>query len=253
MATVLAATSRGRLAILIMGQGLGEPMVPEGEAGRRPWVVLNFAMSADGKMALATGAALDISCSEDLMRVHQLRASVDAILVGVGTIVADDPKLYVNPSRVPDPPALTKIVLDASGRTPPDARFLSTPGRSVVATVEGTASALRERLGDRATVLPCGQGPLVDLPQLMDGLVGMGVGRLMVEGGGETLWGFVSQGLFDEYSVYIGPIIVGGDTAPTPCRGPGVTDASLVVPLEMVSAERLGEGLWVRYRAVRPR
>lgn len=228
-------------------------MVPRGATGRRPWVVLNFAMSADGKLALASGVPLDISCSEDMLRVHQLRASVDAILVGVGTVVVDDPKLHVSPERVPDPPAPTKVVLDASGRTSRDARFLSTPGRSIVATIEGTAATLTERLGDRATVLACGSGPKVDLAVLMDRLVDLGVGRLMVEGGGETLWGFVSQGLFDEYSVYIGPMIVGGDTAPTPCRGPGVPDASRVVCLEMVSAERLGEGLWVRYRAVLPR
>jgi 2,5-diamino-6-(ribosylamino)-4(3H)-pyrimidinone 5'-phosphate reductase len=225
-------------------------MAGSGEALGRPWIVLNFAMSADGKLALADGSPVDISSPEDMLRVHRLRASCDAILVGVGTVAADDPKLHVSPQRVPDPPSPMKVVLDASGRTPAAARFLATPGRAVVATIEPTMVRLREALGDRATVLECGSGPLVDLPCLMGLLDDLGVSRLMVEGGGETLWSFLQAGLVDEYSVYIGPMVIGGHGAPTPADGVGALDMSEVVRLELMSVERMGEGLWVRYRAV---
>jgi 2,5-diamino-6-(ribosylamino)-4(3H)-pyrimidinone 5'-phosphate reductase len=228
-------------------------MEGSGEARARPWIVLNFAMSADGKLALADGSPVEISSTEDMMRVHRLRASCDAVLVGVGTVANDDPKLHVSPERVPDPPAPMKVVLDASGRTPAAARFLSTPGRAVVATIEPTVSRLQEALGDRATVLECGSGPLVDLQCLMGLLVDMRVSRLMVEGGGETLWSFLQAGLVDEYSVYVGPMVIGGGGAPTPADGIGALDLEEVVPLELLSVERMGEGLWIRYGAVRRR
>ena len=234
--------------MLITIQGLEEDMVPPGEDARRPWIVLNFAMSADGKLALADCTPVDISSPEDMIRVHRLRATCDAILVGVGTVIADDPKLHVSDKRVPDPPALTKVVLDASGRTPTTARFLVSPGTAVVATVEPTAQRLTKTLGDRARVLACGPGPMVDLNILMDHLSDMGVCRLMVEGGGETLWSFLSQGLVDEYSVYIGPLIIGGAGTPTAADGPGACDLGEIVRLELLSTERLGEGLWIRYR-----
>lgn len=213
----------------------------------RPYVVVNCAMSADGKLALPDRCQVEISPEEDMVRVHRLRASCDAILVGVGTIVSDDPKLHISPERVPDPPELLRVVLDASGRTPAEARFLATPGRALVATVEEAAPALRERLAGRATVVALGQGPLVDLPSLLDHLGGMGVRRLMVEGGGETIWSFLAGGLVDELSVFVGPMVIGGAEAPTLADGAGTRRIEEVVHLEIASVERLGEGLWIRY------
>jgi 2,5-diamino-6-(ribosylamino)-4(3H)-pyrimidinone 5'-phosphate reductase len=227
-------------------------MVELGEGGRRPWTILNFAMSADGKIAMADGTPLEISSEEDMVRVHELRATCDAILVGSGTVIADDPKLHVSPNRVPDPPALIKIVLDAKGRTPSGARFLRSPGTAVVATIGPSSQRVLERLGDDAKVLVCGPGPLVDLHALMDHLVDMGVGRLMVEGGGETLWSFLSAGLADEYSVYVGPFIIGGCDSPTAADGPGACNLSELVRLDLLSTERLGEGLWIRYQVNHP-
>jgi 2,5-diamino-6-(ribosylamino)-4(3H)-pyrimidinone 5'-phosphate reductase len=235
--------------MLILHHGLEVAMAtPEGGGGGdRPYVVVNCAVSADGKLALPDRSQVEISSEEDMLRVHQLRASCDAILVGVSTIVSDDPKLYISPERVPDPPELVKVVLDASGRTPPHARFLTTPGRALVATVEGAAPALRERLGDRADVVAFGHGDLVDVTRLMGHLHDMGVGRLMVEGGGETIWSFFSSGLVDELSVFVGPMVIGGDSAPTIADGVGAQGLEELVRLELMSAERLGNGLWIRY------
>ena len=214
----------------------------------RPWVCVNFAMSTDGKLALPDGTPVEISSEEDMLRVHQMRASSDAILVGVSTIVADDPKLHVSSKRIRDPPALLKVILDASGRTPTDACLFDSPGKTLIATVEGTARDLGERLGDCADVVPFGPGPLVDLPGLMRHLAIRGIKKLMVEGGGETIWSFVSSGLVDEVTCYVGPMVIGGGGSPTPADGPGAEDLSQVIGLELVSAERLGEGMWMRYR-----
>lgn len=217
----------------------------------RPRVVVNCAMSADGKIALTGRRPADISSEEDLLRVHRLRAACDAILVGVGTVLADDPKLYVSPKRVSDPPAPLKVVLDAGGRTPAGAAFLGSPGRALVATVERTAPALRDRLGGRAEVLAFGDGDLVDLHLLLAHLAGAGVRTMLVEGGGTVIWSFFESGLVDEYSVYVGPLVIGGKGAPSPADGEGFEDMDGAVRLEMVSFERVGEGVWIRYTVPR--
>jgi len=220
----------------------------DGASLGRPRVVVNCAMSADGKIALPGRRPAEISSEEDLLRVHRLRATCDAILVGVGTVLADDPKLHVSPKRVSDPPTPLKVVLDASGCTPAGAAFLGSPGGSLVATVERSARALRDRLGARAEVVAFGDGDLVDLHRLLAHLAGAGVGTLLVEGGGTVIWSFFESGLVDEYSVYVGPLVIGGEGAPSPADGEGSEDMGGVVRLEMVSFERVGEGVWIRYR-----
>ena len=214
----------------------------------RPWVVVNCAMSADGKLALPDRGQVDISSEEDMLRVHRLRASCDAILVGANTVGLDDPKLYVDPDRVPDPPALLKVVLDSSGCTTVDARFLSSPGRSLVATVEATAPVLEDRLGDQVEVRAFGHGGQVDLEALLGHLAASGVRRLLVEGGGRTIWSFMNAGLVDEFSIYVGPLVIGGSDAPTAADGEGAAGMEDIVHLELVSVERLGDGVWTRYR-----
>jgi 2,5-diamino-6-(ribosylamino)-4(3H)-pyrimidinone 5'-phosphate reductase len=204
----------------------------------RPRVVVNCAMSADGKIALPERRSAEISSEEDLLRVHRLRASCDAILVGVGTVLADDPKLYVSPRRVPDPPSPLKVVLDAAGRTPSAAAFLHSPGRALVATVERAEPALRARIGAKADVRAFGSGGLVDLHLLLSHLARLtphGVRTLLVEGGGTVIWSFFEAGLVDEYSVYVGPLVIGGATAPSPADGEGFEDMGGAVRLEMVS------------------
>jgi 2,5-diamino-6-(ribosylamino)-4(3H)-pyrimidinone 5'-phosphate reductase len=207
-------------------------------------------MSADGKIALPSRRITDISSEEDMVRVHRMRADIGVIIVGVGTILADDPKLYVSPDRVADPPPLLKVVLDSSGRTPADAAFLRSPGPSLVATVERILPSLKERLGGLAEVMAFGDGELVDLAGLLAHLGGRGVEQVMVEGGGEVIWSVFDSGLVDEFSVYVGPLVIGGSGSPTPADGWGARDLSKVAHLEIVETERLGDGLWIRYRVL---
>lgn len=215
----------------------------------RPFVFINSAVSADGKISSFLHEQVRISGKEDLIRVDELRASSDAIMVGVGTVLADDPKLRVksellrkerlerglseNPLR---------IVADSLARTPPDAEVL---GAGCIIAVSRAAPPERvSALSDMCKIFVSGVDR-VDLIGLMSFLHGIGVGRLMVEGGATLNWGMISAGLVDEIYVYIGNMLIGGEVAPSLLGGGGF---SVNFPtLELISLERLGEGVLLRW------
>src|SRR3990170_1805742 len=143
-------------------------------------------MSADGKIALPSRKQTRISDEEDLRRVHQLRATCDAVLVGVGTILADDPKLTVNPEYATGGNPL-RVVLDSEGRTPEDAEVLSRAAPTLVVTTVDCAKTF-----PNAEVARLGKDA-VDLPALLEHLGGIGVRRLLVEGGEEVIWSFLHE------------------------------------------------------------
>lgn len=204
----------------------------------RPTVTVNCAMTADGKLAGRSRRQLRISSPEDLQRVKELRASSDAILVGVGTVVADDPHLTVKglpPERNP-----LRIVLDPTGRTPDGARILDDRARTVVVTNEGC-----DRTWAGAEALRAGRDR-IDLRLLLTILHERGVRTLMVEGGGETIFSFFESGLVDRYLVFVGSMIVGGRGSPTPADGVGLPEEN-VVQLDLVGCERLGNGVLLTY------
>ena len=204
----------------------------------RPRVTVNCAMTADGKLAGRSRRQLRISSAEDLERVKAMRASSDAILVGVGTIMSDDPHLTVKglpPERNP-----LRVVLDSQGRTPANARALDERARTLIATSEDC-----DRTWPGAEVVRCGK-ERVDLGALMDALGERGVRTLMVEGGGETIFSFFQAGLVDRYLVFVGSQIVGGRCSPTPADGEGFQDGGSV-RLRLVDAEVLGDGVLLSY------
>ncbi|MHA1606286.1 MAG: 2,5-diamino-6-(ribosylamino)-4(3H)-pyrimidinone 5'-phosphate reductase [Candidatus Freyarchaeota archaeon] len=203
----------------------------------KPYVILNAAMSLDGKIATVGGDS-EFSDEEDWRRVHRLRAEVDAIMVGVNTVLADDPKLTSKVGRSP-----LRVVVDSMARTPPTARVL-TYRRDVptVIAVTGRAPAERvERLREAgARILVCGEGRRVDLEVLMEKLFEMGVRRLLLEGGGNLNWGMFEKGLVDEVRVAVAPVIVGGSRAVTLVEGEGFGRVSRAVKLKILNAERVG-------------
>jgi 2,5-diamino-6-(ribosylamino)-4(3H)-pyrimidinone 5'-phosphate reductase len=200
----------------------------------------------DGKISDEKRRQLRISCKEDLERVDELRASADAIMVGVGTILADNPKLNVKSKelrerrlregRTENP---LKVVVDSKCRIPDDAQVFD--GKVIVAVSKLAKRESLERIAKKAQIVVLGEEK-VDLNSLLNFLYDQGVRRLMVEGGGTLISSLLREGLVDEMFIYYAPIIIGGSNSPTICDG---RSFELPVRMEIVSFERLGEGILV--------
>ncbi|MTV47642.1 bifunctional diaminohydroxyphosphoribosylaminopyrimidine deaminase/5-amino-6-(5-phosphoribosylamino)uracil reductase RibD [Heliobacillus mobilis] len=194
----------------------------------RPWVLLKWAMTLDGKIATATGDSRWISGPDSRRVVHQWRNIYDAVLVGIGTLLADDPELSV---RLPESKEGTyrnpvRIIVDSQARTPLTAKILSSEAPTIIATSERAPSERIEALEKAgAVVLPCptnAQGK-VDLPALLKKLADRGFTSLLVEGGAQIHGSFLAQDLVDQVAVFVAPKVVGGDGAPSPVGGTGVS------------------------------
>ncbi len=206
----------------------------------RPYIIINCASSLDGKIALPSGEQARISSEEDMARVHKLRASVDAILVGVGTILADNPKLTVKKEYVKKAKNPVRVILDSHFRTPSDAEVMQPNARTIIVT---TSKEYKKGLLE---VIKCGEGDKVDLIKLMDLLYQRGIKKLLVEGGSTVIWEFLKHGLFDEFQIYIAPMIIGGD-APTVAGGEGIKSIEEAIKLRLYAIERYGDGLVLKF------
>lgn len=204
----------------------------------RPEVTVNCAMTADGKIAGRSRRQMRISSREDMERVKCLRSSSDAILVGVGTVLADDPHLTVKGLTYDENPL--RVVLDSSGRTPEGAQVLDERAATLIVTAEDC-----QRAWPRGEVFRAGRGK-VDLVRTLEHLYSRGIRKLMVEGGGETIFSFFREGLVDRYCVYVGSIVIGGRGSPTPADGEGFPQ-DRVVRLRLATADRMGDGILLSY------
>jgi 2,5-diamino-6-(ribosylamino)-4(3H)-pyrimidinone 5'-phosphate reductase len=220
--------------------GLREPPC----ARARPHVWVNCAASADGRLAYAGGRRARLSSPEDLRRVQRLRADSDAILVGVGTVVQDDPSLRVHWELLGEAerPSPARIIVDSRGRTPPGAKVLDGSAPTLVAVAEG----VRRQFPSGVEVVVAGERR-VDLARLFETLHGRGIRHLLVEGGSEILASVFRERLFDRCTVYYAPLVIGGRTAPPVVGGADPPGADATVPLELTGLERLGDGYLVTY------
>lgn len=186
----------------------------------RPYTVLSWAMSLDGYLDDASGRRLILSNATDLDRVDGVRASSDAILVGAGTVRADNPRLLVRRAdrrerRVAEgrPASPRKVTITRRAELDPDAAFFASgDAEKVVYCATPAVLHARERLGDLATVVDAGPAPSMDW--VSEHLAGQGVRRLMVEGGQHVLSQFLAAGLADELHVVVAPFFVGDPRAP---------------------------------------
>jgi len=221
-------------------------------------VVVNAATSVDGKLSTPRRQQVAISGPEDFARVDRLRAEVDAVMVGAGTVNADDPSLTVDdPDRRRareergDAPNPARVVADSRARIPLDARVLDDRAHTYLLVAEDAPDDRLEELRARSTVTVIVAGDdRVDLPAALEALEREGVAELLVEGGGEVLFSLFAADLVDELSVFVGSIVVGGRDAPTLVDGEGFVDPAEFPALDLQSLERVDNGALLRYAVV---
>jgi 2,5-diamino-6-(ribosylamino)-4(3H)-pyrimidinone 5'-phosphate reductase len=210
----------------------------------RPFVHVNCAMSVDGRLAYANGTRARLSGPEDIARVQRLRADSDAVLVGVGTVLRDDPALRVHWDLLGQPAGRSpfRIVLDSTGRTPDNARFLDGSQPTLVITREDCA----REFPPHVETVRAGR-ETVDLHGLLRYLQGRGVQRVMVEGGATVIASFFRAALVDRLTVYMAPVLIGGHTAPPLLLGPETNGPHEAIGLRRVDSVPLGEGLLLTF------
>ncbi|MEF8829091.1 MAG: 2,5-diamino-6-(ribosylamino)-4(3H)-pyrimidinone 5'-phosphate reductase [Haloarcula sp.] len=216
-------------------------------------VVVNAAMSVDGKLSSRRREQIAISGPDDFDRVDQLRADSDAVMVGVGTVLADDPSLTVDDAdrraaRADrgDPENPARVIADSRIRTPPDATVLDDRAQTYLLVSEAAPPDFIEEMEDAgAYVIAAGQDR-VDLTTTLAKLEGDGIDQLMVEGGGELIFGLLDEALVDELFVYIGPKVIGGRDAPTLADGDGFIE-DFPEP-ELADVERVDDGVVLHWQ-----
>jgi riboflavin-specific deaminase-like protein len=173
----------------------------------RPLVSLCCAQSLDGSLTDHPGQPLALSGPNSMLLTHQLRADHEAILVGVGTVLADNPSLTVRLLKGNDP---QPVILDSQLRTPIDS-FLVQKRQPWIATLnKGQRGAALEAAGARLLLLPPEKQGRVSLPALLNCLGDLGINSLMVEGGARVITSFLTQGFVDQVALTIAPLFVGG-------------------------------------------
>lgn len=178
----------------------------------RPRVTLTYAQSLDGSIAARSGMPLPLSGTESMHYTHQLRAAHDAILVGIGTVLSDDPRLNVRLTGGPSP---RPIVLDSSLRCPLTARCLEAARRPIVATTDRAAEYRRRDLEAQGvtvlTIPTCRNNEShLELAALLNRLLGESIRSVMVEGGAQVITSFLRARLVDRLVITIAPVLVGG-------------------------------------------
>jgi 2,5-diamino-6-(ribosylamino)-4(3H)-pyrimidinone 5'-phosphate reductase len=219
---------------------------------RQMHVRVNAATSVDGKLSTRERTQVAISGEADFDRVDELRADHDAVMVGVGTVVADDPSLTVDDpdrraarERRDEPANPARVVADSRIRTPADARILDDAAATYVLTSEAAPADDVSRLEQAgATVVVAGERQ-VDLPAALADLQAAGIERLLVEGGGELIFSLFAARLVDALSVYVGSAVIGGRTAPTLADGEGFVEEFPQFDLQEV--RRLDDGVVLEY------
>ncbi len=212
-------------------------------------------MTVDGKIATSSGDS-KISSRKDLVRVHKLRASVDAIVVGISTILADNPRLTVRLVKGKNP---ARVIVDSRGRIPLDSQIMRTASKvkTIVAVTDKAPEEKLMELRDMgAEVLVISEGKKgrsaavphgVNLKLLFRKLENRGLKKILVEGGGELNWSLLHLWLVDELTITIAPKIAGGRLATTLVEGDGFDEIAQSISLQLKKIERKKGGELVLY------
>ena len=225
----------------------------------RPYVVLNVAMSIDGKISTWQRERIKISNRLDFYRVDKLRASCDAILVGTTTLKKDDPALILkckknNISRIKKNLSKNpiKVAILKSGMISMDSSFLCKGNAEKIIFVTNQISMKNIRqLEKRATVIKS-SGSRVDISQVLEYLYKRGVKMLLVEGGGQTNFEFLNRKVVDEIQFFLAPIIIGGTNSPTFVDGIGFSQNN-ILQTKLLKMKKVGDGFVFRYKVMNKR
>ena len=215
----------------------------------RPFVFINVAMTADGKIDTFRRSGAAISSARDKERVDRLRADADAVMVGGRTLLDEDPKLTVKSETLRRErlgrglslnPIKVGVVSEVSLKL--DSRFLTSgPAKIVIFTTRRTSKESVSLLESLGVDIYLDDSEKVNLPKALETLKQIGVKRLMVEGGATLNFELLRLGLVDEVTAYVAPMIFGGATAPSMAAGPGL-ERSEAIPLRLVNAEAWEDG-----------
>ena len=215
-----------------------------------PFVIAKFAMSLDGKIATKTGDSKWITSEEARRYVHTLRHTSDAIMVGVNTIIADNPRLTARGCggkggmRKTQP---LRLVVDSKGRVPLNARIFEPPGEVLLAVVDPFDSEKRReftQVGAEVLELPSKEG-LVDIEELFKVLGKRGTVNILVEGGGELLGSLFDYHLVDKVLAFVAPIIIGGKEGKSAVGGDGVDNVAEALRLSQIGTRSFGDDILV--------
>ena len=215
----------------------------------RPFVFINVAVTADGKIDTFQRRGAAISSARDKERVDRLRAESDAVMVGGRTLLDEDPKLTVKSEvlraerlKRARPPNPVKVGVVTQAKIKEDSQFLNTgPADIVIFTTRRTSKRQLSLLKARHVDVYVDDAQQVNLERALATLNDLGISRLMVEGGSTLNFELMRLGLVDEISIYIAPMIFGGESAPTLAAGSGLA-RSEAIPLKLVDMEMWEDG-----------
>jgi 2,5-diamino-6-(ribosylamino)-4(3H)-pyrimidinone 5'-phosphate reductase len=215
----------------------------------KPYIISNVGMTLDGKLATIANDSR-ISGEEDLKRVHQIRKEVDGIMVGIGTVLKDNPRLTVHKIEAKGEDNPVRIVVDSKLRIPLNARVLNKDAKTIIATTEEVDEEKEKKIKKLTEigveVIKAGKEK-VDLKKLMEELYKRGIERILLEGGGTLNWGMFKENLVDEVRVFIAPKIFGGKDAPTYVDGEGFKTVEECVKLELKNYYKLDNGIVLEF------
>jgi 2,5-diamino-6-(ribosylamino)-4(3H)-pyrimidinone 5'-phosphate reductase len=211
------------------------------------YVIISAAMSLDGKIATNNGES-NISSTQDLARVHRLRGSVDAIMVGILTVIRDDPMLDVRYAKGNSKLPL-RVIMDSKASIPLSSRILKTAHNiyTIVAVTRQASPKKIQRIEKTGAHVLVAGNEKVDISTLFRHLDQIGCTRILVEGGGETNWSLLNLGLIDEVIIMVSSMIIGGRNAVTLVEGCGYSKISDTLKLKLSKFERQGPDELVLY------
>ncbi len=207
---------------------------------------MNSAISVDGKICTRTGES-KISSDLDLKRVHKLRCGVDGILVGISTVLKDDPLLSIRFIKCAKTKNPTRVIVDSNARIPLDSKIVRT-AKDIDTIIIVTKGAPKDKLellrANKLKIIVSGErGKKVNLKKAFEQLeTKFGIKKILVEGGGEINWSIIKNNLFDELIVTISPLIVGGRDAITLIEGKGFDKIKKCLRLDLSKIHKRNNG-----------